>query len=362
MKSTTNRSNTPPSHTSSSFYRSVRENFAGPSAATSRTDGGPSPVATTLPPSHHQMIPTPNSDLRWRSGMKPYLPTAADDVRQSPQRAGGYAPLRSHSPSVLPPSHFMTTTPIQQPVPPQQPQQQRQSVGPAAGGVDDDCLNAVDMDSIAAVEFSGGLSLSGTVGGGGLHTDMTQAVGGGLVRLPMISADIVVRFTARHIVFSDRSGILLEVPLAELYQVMESVGFGGLQMEIRNPKGHALLEIGTQDPRKRVAMYKVLCSKKNTWERCKGEGLLAYHQGPVLPGGGIATTTASSNMNTNNPPPTTPAPSSSGDPRTPNAHLLQYAGGKATTGGTTTSKDSGPARPLAGWSPPLVVNGKPITP
>jgi len=275
------RSGTPPSShsaSSSSFYRNVRENFSGGARA-------PTPAGATF---------------TFRPPPQPPAPSMGHPLRdQTPHR----------SPSLR--------DPLAAPPPPQPPAE------------DEERFTSLDIDAMSRVEYAGGLTLSGTVGG--------PVAGGTPSTLPRIAGDVSVNLTMRGIVVCDRpSGQpLLEVPLGELCQLTEDVGLSSLLLEVRNGNGTALLEIGTTDSRKLASLYKALCVRKNTWEREKAD------RGSQ--GGSHAPQT----------------PSLSG------VNAFAYAAPISSVGLPLrygAEHYSSPTKGLTGWAPPLVVNGKAITP
>eukprot|EP00760_Papus_ankaliazontas_P008109 PhM_4_TR13670/c3_g1_i1/m.19355 len=334
------RSSTPTHHTSSSFYRNVRDNF-----------------------SHAASIPV-SVQRAGRASTSSSAVTTNTGSYQQPQPTQQYDPpsvaeyATAATSSTPPPQYVAATTEV--PSSSLQPQ-------PA---VPDDIITPADIDAASTVEYAGGIALCGAAAG-------QQQPG---QRLPTLHPDVLVRFTPSSIGLHGREdfALLLDVPLGELCELSEDVGVGALQLELRNARGTALLELVVPDGSKRVSMYKVLCARKTTWERTKGVGLV-----PNVVVISSHNNNKTTNMHNSTPYHYTHGPdgynnnnnnnsvmnTSAADATAPSPSILDFSNPRGANNNTNTPSSASDRhrhhaepRPIEGWTPPLVVNKKPITP
>ncbi|KAJ9446445.1 hypothetical protein DIPPA_30631 [Diplonema papillatum] len=149
-------------------------------------------------------------------------------------------------------------TPSYQP-PPSQPAPQPELVLESA------LLTEEEFQSNSAIEFGSGIELEGCTVDAHLLDDDP------IPHLEPLSASVSLRITPTSIVFLhhyDRN-FILEVPVTELYEITEDSEPKVVLLHTRNANGSALLRLTCASSRKRLAIYKTLCIRKNALERLK---------------------------------------------------------------------------------------------
>eukprot|EP01064_Diplonema_japonicum_P034550 TRINITY_DN7198_c0_g1_i2.p1 TRINITY_DN7198_c0_g1~~TRINITY_DN7198_c0_g1_i2.p1 ORF type:complete len:299 (+),score=47.69 TRINITY_DN7198_c0_g1_i2:53-949(+) len=201
-----------------------------------------------------------------------YHPPQSQQLQPQPQ------PQQQHpQPHFMPPQHHQ---PQPQPTP-----QVHQAVPEDTASVQHHSPNGTRMPQLlteeefqcnSAIEFGSGISMNGCT------IDRHLNDGDPMPKLEPLSSSVSLRITPTNIIFLhhyDRNPIL-EVPISELYEVIENYTTKNVLLHTRNANGSALLELICTSSRKRLAIYKTLGIRKNALERLKRQQnaiTRAYH-------------------------------------------------------------------------------------